>query len=523
MKLRERVVICFGITFVLFTLILVIDFQYEIGYGGHRFFMPMRHGRVQMVEDTGLGAGAGAGGAGAGLPERSVYKSFQNKFAPGAAPGAGSEVYEESLAAAADSAALSGNLSDAHDSFKDLQPYTGSYDDLDTDDAGRKVVIVVFEYREEQPSLSEYINFDAGANETLQITFHKRISKREMYKENDALVEAILKQLQTRKIVHVREKEGGTQLKLIIHYDNGEFALFKPMRFPREQQTLPNHFYFTDYERHNAEIAAFHLDRLLGFRRSMPVTGRQLNLTSEFYKIADAELLKTFFVSPANNLCFHGHCSYYCDTSHAICGNPDKVEGSFAAFLPEKQVADRTLRKHPWRRSYHKRRKALWETEPNYCDAVKRTPPYNRGILLLDLVDTSIFDFLMGNMDRHHFETFTAFGNDTFPLHLDHGRGFGKAFHDELSILAPLTQCCIVKQSTLKMLLGFHNGAKKLSHHMRESLEYDPLNPILWEPHFAALDRRVKIVLEALRECIRQARESGSDALSASIDATPSQ
>lgn len=108
---------------------------------------------------------------------------------------------------------------------------------------------------------------------------------------------------------------------------------------------------------------------------------------------------------------------------------------------------------HSWPRIYHQDQPFLFP-EPNYCDAVKRTPPYNRGILLLDLVDTSIFDFLMGNMDRHHFETFTAFGNDTFPLHLDHGRGFGRPFHDELSILAPLTQCCIVKQSTLKMLLG---------------------------------------------------------------------
>ena len=101
----------------------------------------------------------------------------------------------------------------------------------------------------------------------------------------------------------------------------------------------------------------------------MPVTGRTMNLTSELYLVGEANLLKTFFVSPANNYCFHGHCSYYCDTSHAVCGHPDTLEGSFAAFLPEKYVADRTLRKHPWRRSYHKRRKAIWETSEYHTAA----------------------------------------------------------------------------------------------------------------------------------------------------------
>ena len=101
--------------------------------------------------------------------------------------------------------------------------------------------------------------------------------------------------------------------------------------------------------------------RLLGFRRAMPVTGRVLNMTTELQALADGELLKTFFVSPSNNLCFHGKCSYYCDTAHAICGSPDTLEGSFAAFLPPKEVAARKVWRHPWRRSYHKRRKAQWE------------------------------------------------------------------------------------------------------------------------------------------------------------------
>ena len=36
-------------------------------------------------------------------------------------------------------------------------------------------------------------------------------------------------------------------------------------------------------------------------------------------------------------------------------------------------------------------------------------------------MDTAIFDFLQGNMDRHHYETFKDFSNNTFILHLDNG------------------------------------------------------------------------------------------------------
>lgn len=55
--------------------------------------------------------------------------------------------------------------------------------------------------------------------------------------------------------------EFGTQLKFVLHTSSGDKILFKPFRFPKEQLKSPNQLYFAEYERPEAEIAAFHLDR----------------------------------------------------------------------------------------------------------------------------------------------------------------------------------------------------------------------------------------------------------------------
>lgn len=142
--------------------------------------------------------------------------------------------------------------------------------------------------------------------------FHRQITQFRMYSEKNAkIIDAILMDMAKKRIVHVIQMDGGTQLKLIITYENGMKAIFKPMRFSREYQTPPNHFYFNDFERHTAEIAAFHLDRVLGFRRCVPVTGRRLNITSEIFAVADMTLMRTAYVSPARNLCFHGKCKCF--------------------------------------------------------------------------------------------------------------------------------------------------------------------------------------------------------------------
>lgn len=57
---------------------------------------------------------------------------------------------------------------------------------------------------------------------------------------------------------------------------------------------------------------------------------------------------------------------------------------------------------------------------------------------LLDLIDVAVFDFLIQNGDRHHYET----RNDRVVL-VDNGKGFGHPHIDHLDILAPLYQCCM--------------------------------------------------------------------------------
>lgn len=492
MKLKERLALAISASLILFTLMLVVDLQMDYGISGHR--VPL-HGRVRIgdVEDKG----------------RSAYIEFRKRFLQKSNSSNGSREYEQSA-----QAETSGLATDVEprtpappaDKFDDLQQILfaqlqgSAFDNAVVIPPHRDLNVL----RPENPTIGEMEDLELSVNASNLEKFQLKIAQHELYEDGEILVEAILKDMATLPVLHAEQKEGGTQLKLIIDYPNGVQALFKPMRFARDVQTLPNHFYFSDYERHNAEIAAFHLDRILGFRRAMPVVGRVLNMTTEIYDVTEGDILKTFFVSPANNFCFHGKCSYYCDTGHAICGNPDMLEGSFAAFLPSSDVAERKVWRHPWRRSYHKRRKAQWELQSDYCDTVRTTPPYDSGRRLLDLMDMSIFDFLTGNMDRHHYETFKMFGNETFTLHLDQGRAFGKAFHDELSILAPLLQCCVVRHTTLATLLKFVNGVP-LSGTLRESMKIDPVSPILWEPHLQALDRRVVIVLDAIRKCVEKA------------------
>lgn len=137
------------------------------------------------------------------------------------------------------------------------------------------------------------------------------------------------------------EINDGSQFKLQVFFDNEVVALFRPKRTLREQQAPPNQVHVAEFERHTSEIAAFHLDRILGFYRAMPTVGRNVNMITEMLRVSEPRLQRTFSVSPKpdENVCFTGNCKLYCDSYHPICGNGIMIEVcSFPFFEIMKQI-----------------------------------------------------------------------------------------------------------------------------------------------------------------------------------------
>ncbi|CAF2043121.1 unnamed protein product [Rotaria magnacalcarata] len=344
---------------------------------------------------------------------------------------------------------------------------------------------------------------------TTWFQYIKTITNFHVYDPNSSELKNVLKHLQHGTISEANEMSQGTQIKLLLELPNGFQGLLKPYRVPRNYQTQPDHFYFSDVERHHAEIAAFHVDKVLGFNRVPPLIGRFFNITSDIREKATAELAKTFFISPAHNTCFRGHCSYYCDTSHAVCGKPgDLLEGSVQVLLPRPPEINWQKITHPYRRSYSSIKQVEWESNENFCyEHVMIDEDYHNR-LLLDMMDLSAFDFLIGNLDRHHMMRINSLGTNTGLIHLDNGRSFGRYDSDDLSILTPIRQCCFFRYATFMRLYKiYHQGFSKL---VADSLDTgETLQTILVEEHLEALDRRLEILFAHLDTCMKKHKVSG--------------
>uniref|UniRef100_A0A182SZT7 Fam20C domain-containing protein n=1 Tax=Anopheles maculatus TaxID=74869 RepID=A0A182SZT7_9DIPT len=306
----------------------------------------------------------------------------------------------------------------------------------------------------------------------------------EVFPLKDKSIGAVINAIRMESIHSIKNSRRGTQLKLVLELTGSQFVLFKPKWYARED--IINGTVYSGKDRHNSEIMSFHLAAILNLRYTPIVAGRKISLRNNL-QYADEVLRQTMPVIN-NQQCAYGFC-HYCKSDETVCDDPatGTLEGAVLLTIPGKIVKYRS----PWQRTYKDQLKAEWEKNDNYCALIRKTLQFD---VLLDLIDAAIFDFLIQNGDRHHYET-----RENRVLLLDNGKGFGNPFIDHIDILAPLYQCCIIRRTTWERLLIFSGGA--LSETLEELNKLDLLYPLVINEHYIALERRLLYIYSTVELC----------------------
>ncbi|XP_071948874.1 glycosaminoglycan xylosylkinase-like [Antedon mediterranea] len=133
-------------------------------------------------------------------------------------------------------------------------------------------------------------------------------------------------------IVAVKIPTSGTQLKWECILENGNHVLVKPIRSRRDFMTGRD--WIGDIERHTSEIAAYHLDRIIGFNRAPVTIGRTINITGEFRDLVKDEAFLNTFSIQNDEYCFYGVCQGpFCKPSKLICAVNGSLEISMTTYV----------------------------------------------------------------------------------------------------------------------------------------------------------------------------------------------
>ncbi|KAJ3646435.1 hypothetical protein Zmor_024023 [Zophobas morio] len=287
--------------------------------------------------------------------------------------------------------------------------------------------------------------------------------------------------MKNSKIIKADLDTRGTQLKLLLTLTGQQSVVFKPKWY--DVSTVIEGPVYAGKDRYNSEIVAFYLSVILNMPFTPCSVDRAVSFTQDIVPVATKRLINSSFEFN-NRTCIYGKC-FYCKKQDPVCEDVNFTV--YGAVIFNVDVSFKSYRS-PWQRTYKKNKKAAWEEDDGYCKYIKERLTKRR---LLDLVDVSIFDFLMQNGDRHHYETLY----DNVML-LDNGKGLGNPSVSHLDILAPLYQCCVLRSTTLKKLLNLAGG------NLRKKLESIPnITNLLTAAHMTAMEERLLIVFATIEYC----------------------
>ena len=220
------------------------------------------------------------------------------------------------------------------------------------------------------------------------------------------------------------------------------------------------------------------------------------------------------------------------------------MEGAVILWLPN-HVKLKKFRS-PWQRTYKEHVEAPWEKDDAFCSKLQEHSSglytVNKGSRrLLDLIESSIFDFLINNGDRHHYEVIDG-SSEASVLLLDNGKRYLSKriclasvwkssdrspqlwearhrlswhFGAVIPMLQVQSQCApyaiawFLKDSiSFRLRKSFYqklNAVEQgpLSALMKEITKGDDLYPLLTDDHLHAMDRRLSLVMQTVELCIQ--------------------
>lgn len=284
----------------------------------------------------------------------------------------------------------------------------------------------------------------------------------------------------------------GTQPKLLLQLDNSKSVLFKPKWYSSRWKTENA---CSSFDRHSGEIVAYHLSLILGFVTVSPTCGRVLDMEKDIVSVGGTQFSSSFYRNRNKRLCMKLPCKY-CQAP--MCSLEDgTIRGSFSLWMNK---SFQSL-ENPWGATCTQQSEQHWLDNPSYCSSILKNETFSRNNLYLDIIDISIFDFLIDNVDRHHLQyDITLDGRFKFIL-FDNGKSLANPDKDHIHLLAPLYQCCTIKKDTFIILEKLFKK-QLLSRLLNESIKFDQLYQDIANDHYLAIDRRLGKVIAIVKTCI---------------------
>ncbi len=264
--------------------------------------------------------------------------------------------------------------------------------------------------------------------------------------------------LATAEIVEVTANRGGGSVSLRAKFADGKKAAIK-----LDQTGHP-----TDPR---AEIAGYHVDRIVGFGRTAAVVGRLFAVSDLRAALVASGADKTFLERVDSRLVVNG-------------GN---VAAAMVAWHTAPLVEENAAPE--WA-------KVLETKDVIAADVLSKVTEWS------DLV---VFDFLIDNPDRYSGGNVLRLGQGGALVFLDQGAAFGKNRREQkLTTMDRLEKVCRFRKAVLESVAALGKASKKgesLGELLQKSLLKDPLSPVLNEAQIAGVTERMVGLSEHIRKC----------------------